>query len=225
MKHLTFFTDDQALGHAVTEQLDALGGFTITRRDCAAPLEEAADLGHADLILMDADADGFDGPNLCLDWRRLGIKCPILVLTGRHDDDWVVSALDAGANDVVVKPLRFAVLLARIRAQIRAYESSDDSICVIGPYQFHAAGRCLMKGDDPVIRLTDKETAILKFLFRASGAVVARESLLTNVWGYNTAVSTHTLETHVYRLRRKIEADPADARILVTDDGGYRLAP
>jgi len=209
----------------VTEQLDALGGFNITRRERLSPANDAAGLGHADLILLDADADGFDVPNLCRDWRGLGIKCPILILTGRQDDDWVISVLDAGANDVVVKPLRFAVLLARIRAQIRAYESSDDSICIIGPYQFHAAGRCLMKGEEPVIRLTDKETAILKFLFRASGSVVARETLLTNVWGYNTAVSTHTLETHVYRLRRKIEADPADAKILVTDDGGYRLAP
>ena len=225
MKHLAFFTNDPALGSAVIEQLDLLGGFVVARRDCVNLGHDAADLIHSDLILLDADAVGLDGPQQCRDWRGQGIKCPILVLTGRHDDDWVVGALDAGANDVVVKPLRFAVLLARIRAQIRAYESSDESICSIGPYQFHAAGRTLTKGEEPAIRLTDKETAILKFLFRASGAVVARETLLTNVWGYNTAVSTHTLETHVYRLRRKIEADPADAKILVTDDGGYRLVP
>jgi DNA-binding response OmpR family regulator len=225
LKHLAFFTDDQALASAVIEQLELLGGFAITRRDCVNRADDARDLVHCDLVLLDADADGLNGPQQCRHWRGMGLKCPVLVLTGRHDDDWVVDVLDAGANDVVVKPLRFAILLARIRAQIRAYESSDESICVIGPYQFHAAGRTLMKGDEPAIRLTDKETAILKFLFRASGSVVARETLLTNVWGYNTAVSTHTLETHVYRLRRKIESDPTDAKILVTDDGGYRLAP
>ena len=73
------------------------------------------------------------------------------------------------------------------------------------------------------IRLTDKETAILKFLFRAGNKPVARETLLGEVWGYNAGVATHTLETHVYRLRQKIERDPANVRILVTDAGGYRL--
>jgi DNA-binding response OmpR family regulator len=73
------------------------------------------------------------------------------------------------------------------------------------------------------IRLTDKETAILKFLYRAAGKPVARQVLLNEVWGYNAAVTTHTLETHVYRLRQKIEADPASSRLLLTEGGGYRL--
>jgi DNA-binding response OmpR family regulator len=75
------------------------------------------------------------------------------------------------------------------------------------------------------IRLTEKEAAILKFLYRAGTRAVARQVLLNEVWGYNAAVTTHTLETHIYRLRQKIEPDPANARLLVTEGGGYRLDP
>ena len=75
------------------------------------------------------------------------------------------------------------------------------------------------------IRLTEKETAILKYLYRAGDRVVGRDTLLGEVWGYNAGVTTHTLETHVYRLRQKIERDPSQAEILVTEPGGYRLVP
>jgi DNA-binding response OmpR family regulator len=75
------------------------------------------------------------------------------------------------------------------------------------------------------IRLTDKETNILKYLYRAGGKVISREELLTEVWGYNAGVTTHTLETHVYRLRQKIEPDPTGPKILITEAGGYRLSP
>jgi len=75
------------------------------------------------------------------------------------------------------------------------------------------------------LRLTEKEAAILRFLHRADRQVVSREVLLKDVWGYNANVTTHTLETHIYRLRQKIETDPTDARLLVTDAGGYKLLP
>ncbi|MBT5494999.1 MAG: winged helix-turn-helix domain-containing protein, partial [Alphaproteobacteria bacterium] len=75
------------------------------------------------------------------------------------------------------------------------------------------------------VRLTEKETSILKFLYRAGDKVVGRDTLLGKVWGYNAGVTTHTLETHVYRLRQKIELDPSNAEILVTEPGGYRLVP
>jgi DNA-binding response OmpR family regulator len=75
------------------------------------------------------------------------------------------------------------------------------------------------------IRLTEKEAAILKFLYRAGARAVARQVLLNEVWGYNAGVSTHTLETHIYRLRQKIEPDPTNVRLLITEGGGYRLVP
>ncbi len=131
--------------------------------------------------------------------------------------------LDAGANDYVTKPFRFAVLLARIRAQVRSHETSEDATFRIGPYEFKPALKVLVDQTQKKTRLTEKETNILKYLYRAGGKPITREELLTEVWGYNAGVTTHTLETHVYRLRQKIEPDPANARLLMTDAGGYRL--
>jgi DNA-binding response OmpR family regulator len=74
-------------------------------------------------------------------------------------------------------------------------------------------------------RLTEKETAILRYLYRAGKTPVPRDQLLTEVWGYNSGVTTHTLETHIYRLRQKIEKDPSNATLLVTEGGGYKLVP
>ena len=85
--------------------------------------------------------------------------------------------------------------------------------------------RCCCGTDNRKIRLTEKETAIIKFLLRAGEQIVSRDVLLQDVWGYNAGVTTHTLETHVYRLRQKIERDPSHAEILVTEGGGYKLVP
>ena len=90
----------------------------------------------------------------------------------------------------------------------------------LGPYTFKPAQKMLVDEEEKKIRLTEKETNILKFLYRASEGVVARDILLHEVWGYNAGVTTHTLETHIYRLRQKIEPDPSNARLLVTESGG-----
>jgi DNA-binding response OmpR family regulator len=90
---------------------------------------------------------------------------------------------------------------------------------------FKPALKILVEENGNKVRLTEKETSILKFLYRASEKMVTRETLLTEVWGYNTGVTTHTLETHIYRLRQKIEKDPARAELLITETGGYKLVP
>lgn len=95
----------------------------------------------------------------------------------------------------------------------------------IGPYTFRPSAKLLVNERGSKLKLTEKETAILRFLYRAGQKVVTREVLLAEVWGYNANVTTHTLETHIYRLRQKIEQDPSNARILVTEQGGYKLIP
>ena len=156
--------------------------------------------------------------------RRNGLKCPVIMLTAEDSDADTILGLDAGANDYVTKPFKFGVLLARMRAHLRSHELTETAELTIGPYLFKPMVKLLETANGDKIRLTEKETNILKFLHRAKGAPVAREKLLDEVWGYNAQVSTHTLETHIYRLRRKIEIDPGDAQLLRTAEGGYRLA-
>jgi DNA-binding response OmpR family regulator len=157
--------------------------------------------------------------------RRNGFKSPIIMLTGNDSDADMILGLDAGANDYVTKPFKFAVLLARIRAQLRQHEQSEDAVFTVGPYTFKPAAKMLIDQGGGKVRLTEKETSILKFLYRAGEKVVTRDVLLHEVWGYNAGVTTHTLETHIYRLRQKIERDPSNAEILVTETGGYKLVP
>jgi DNA-binding response OmpR family regulator len=147
------------------------------------------------------------------------------MLTGQDGEADTILGLEAGANDYVTKPFRFAVLLARIRAHLRQHEASDDAIFTIGPFAFKPGAKLLVTEKGSKVRLTEKETAILRFLYRAGQRVIGRDVLLQEVWGYNASVTTHTLETHIYRLRQKIESDPARARILVTESGGYKLVP
>ena len=145
------------------------------------------------------------------------------MLTGAATEADTILGLDAGANDYVTKPFRFGVLLARIRAHLRRFETSDAAILHFGPYDFRPSVKQLTTQAGDKIRLTEKEANILKFLYRASAETVSRETLLHEIWGYNAQITTHTLETHIYRLRQKIEADPSNAKLLVTEDGGYRL--
>jgi DNA-binding response OmpR family regulator len=158
--------------------------------------------------------------------RKGGFKAPVIMLTGQDSESDTILGLEAGANDYVTKPFRFAVLLARIRAQLRQHEQSEDAVFSVGPYTFMPSSKILLDDEtNKKIRLTEKETAILKYLYRSGDKVVGRDTLLGEVWGYNAGVTTHTLETHVYRLRQKIERDPSHAEILVTEPGGYKLIP
>ena len=168
-----------------------------------------------DLVILDVGLPDTDGRELCRLMRKQGVKSPIMMLTGHDGDADTILGLDAGANDYVAKPFKFPVLLARIRAQMRTHEQSEDAIFQLGPYTFRPSMKLLITEDDKKLRLTEKETNILKYLYRSPEGVVPRDVLLHEVWGYNAGVTTHTLETHIYRLRQKIEPDPSNARLLV----------
>jgi DNA-binding response OmpR family regulator len=219
--------DDRALRTTLSEQLRADNEFTPTEAGTIAEAEAILAKGEQrfDAIILDVGLPDGDGRSFCAGLRKAGMKIPIIMLTGSAEEQDVVRGLDSGANDYVAKPFRLAELLARLRAHLRNFESSEDAVLQIGPYTFRPAMKLL---HEPVknrrIRLTDKEAAILKYLYRAGGKSVGRQILLNEVWGYNAAVTTHTLETHVYRLRQKIEPEPNQARLLITEGGGYRLS-
>jgi DNA-binding response OmpR family regulator len=217
--------DDTELRDALVEQLSLHDEFEAEAVDNATKGVQAAKAGHVDLVIMDVGLPDLDGREAVRMLRRGGFKAPVIMLTGHDTDSDTILGLESGANDYVVKPFRFAVLLARIRAQLRQHEASEDAVFTIGPYTFRPSSKLLMNPKGSKVRLTEKETSILRYLYRAGQRPVSREILLQEVWGYNSGVTTHTLETHIYRLRQKIERDAAAPSILVTEGGGYKLVP
>ena len=223
LKKILLVDDDDDLREALGEQLLMTEDFDVFEADDGASAIVKTKEGLYDLMILDVGLPDTDGRELCRRLRKQGVKCPIIMLTAQDSDADTILGLDAGANDYVSKPFKFPVLLARIRSQLRTHEQSEDAIFQRGPYTFKPAQKMLITEDDKKVRLTEKETNILKYLYRATDGVVARDVLLHEVWGYNAGVTTHTLETHIYRLRQKIEPDPSNARLLVTEQGGYRL--
>jgi DNA-binding response OmpR family regulator len=217
--------DDKDLRETLCEQLGLYDEFEVSAAATASEVIARAKKERIDLAIMDVGLPDMDGREAVKVIRRNGFRGPIIMLTAQGGEADTVLGLEAGANDYVAKPFKFAVLLARIRAQLRQYEASDDAVLQIGPYAFRPGAKLLVHSQGSKLKLTEKEAAILRYLYRAGQRVVSRDVLLQEVWGYNAAVTTHTLETHVYRLRQKIEADPASARILVTEPGGYKLMP
>jgi DNA-binding response OmpR family regulator len=219
--------DDETLRNMLTEYLEETSEFVVST---AADIEAADKVlanedAHFDAIILDIGLPDGDGRDYCARLRRAGHSMPIMMLTGAIEETDVVRGLDSGACDYIAKPFRASELLARLRAQLRNFDRSEQVVFPVGPYTFRPAKKLLHDtAKNRRIRLTDKETAVLKYLYRSDTAV-NRQILMHEVWGYNSAVTTHTLETHIYRLRQKIESDPAHPALLVTEGGGYRLRP
>ncbi len=225
-KKILLVDDDEVLRQSLEEQLQLHEEFATVACGTAADAIELAKNEYFDVILLDVGLPDMDGREACRLMRRNGVKAPVIMLTGADSDADTILGLDAGANDYITKPFRLGVLLARLRAQLRQHEQSEDAVFAIGPYTFLPSSKMLVDEDaNKKVRLTEKETSILKYLYRSGEKVVGRDTLLGEVWGYNAGVTTHTLETHVYRLRQKIEHDPSNAQLLVTEPGGYRLVP
>ncbi len=217
--------DDDDLRDSLTDQFAVHDEFEALAAQTAAEGIGISKAEHIDLILLDVGLPDMDGRESCKILRKNGFKSPIIMLTGQDSDADMILGLESGANDYVTKPFRFSVLLARVRAQLRQHEQSEDAVFTIGPYSFRPATKTLVDDAGSKVRLTEKETSILKYLYRAGEKVVTREVLLHEVWGYNAGVTTHTLETHIYRLRQKIEKEPSNAELLLTEVGGYKLMP
>jgi len=215
--------DDSELRDALTEQLSLLEEFDVVAAENGSESVQTVKIGQIDLVIMDVGLPDINGHDAVRILRRNGFKSPIIMLTGHDTDSDTILGLESGANDYVTKPFRFDVLLARIRAQLRQHEASEDAVFTIGPYTFRPSSKILLNPKGNKVRLTERETSILRYLYRAGQRPVSRETLLQEVWGYNSGMTTHTLETHIYRLRQKIEMDPTAPVILVTESHGYKL--
>ena len=225
-KHKILIIDDDAeQREALKKQLSLHEEFDAVAAQNARGGIQAAKFGSIDLVIMDVGLPDIAGHDAVRILRKNNFKAPIIMLSGRNADSDAILGLDSGANDYVTKPIRFGVLLARIRAQLRQHQASDDVVFTIGPYTFRPSSKLVLNQNGNKVRLTGMETSILRYLYRAGQHPVSRETLLREVWGYNSGVTTHTLETHIYRLRQKIELDAATPAILVTESRGYKLAP
>lgn len=224
-KKILIVDDDDVLRETLKDQFSLHDEYAVSDVATATAGIKAVKAEHADLVILDVNLPDMDGREACKLIRRGGYKGPILMLTAQAADSDAILGLDAGANDYIIKPFRFGVLLARIRAHFRQHEQSEDAVFKVGPYSFKPSAKLLTRDDGKKVRLTEKEAAIIKFLLRSGEQIVSREVLLHDVWGYNAGVTTHTLETHIYRLRQKIERDPSHAELLVTEGGGYKLVP
>lgn len=223
-KKILLVDDDIDLRESLAEQLRLHDEFETSEAGTGVEALEVLKGANFDLIILDVGLPDLDGREVCRMIRRAGVKSPVIMLTGADTDADTILGLESGANDYVIKPFRFGVLLARMRAHLRQHEQSEDAIFTIGPYTFKPSAKLLVRDETgQKVRLTEKETSILKYLYRVGGKAVSRDELLNEVWGYNTGVTTHTLETHVYRLRQKIETNPSNAQILLTRPGGYCL--
>jgi len=225
MRRILIVDDDPELRDALMEQLSLHEEFEAVAAENGSKGVQAAKAGQIDLVIMDVVLPDIDGREAVRILRKNGFKAPIIMLTGHDTDSDTILGFESGANDYVAKPFHFAVLLARIRAQLRQHEASEDAVFTIGPYTFRPSSKILLNPKGNKIRLTEKETSILRYLFRAGQKPISHETLLQEVWGYKSGVTTHTLETHIYRLRQKIEKDAAVPIILVTESRGYRLLP
>lgn len=224
-RNIMIVDDDDDLRETLVEQLGLYEEFIVNQAASATKGIQAVRSGIVDLLIIDVGLPDMDGREAVKILRKGGFKAPIVMLTGHDTDSDTILGLEAGANDYVTKPFKFAVLLARIRAQLRQHEQSEDAIFTVGHYTFKPSQKLLVNEKGGKVRLTEKEANIIKYLYRSDGQVVSRDKLLEEVWGYNSGVTTHTLETHVYRLRQKIEQNPSKAQILVTESGGYKLVP
>jgi DNA-binding response OmpR family regulator len=221
---LLIVDDDAYLRETLRQQLAVEGFNNVFEVGFAADLDNVLSHANPDLILLDIQMPDGNSIDICQRLRRNGFAKPIVMLTNKGAEVDIVLGLEAGANDYITKPFRFNELIARIRTQLRQFRASDDARFEIGNLSFVPANKMLYEiGSDRMQALTEKEATILKFLCRAFSNDVTKDELLAEVWGFQNGVSTHTLETHIYRLRQKISR-LTKKQLILTIENGYRLA-
>ena len=177
-----------------------------------------------DLVLLSIEMPDGNSVDICRKLRSNGFFKSIIMLIPKGAEDAITLGLEAGASTYVIKPLRMTELLTLIRSQLFQPWAFDDMHFEIGNLSFAPANKMLFDtGSDNAQALTEKETTILKFLYQAFPSDISKAHILTEVWGFQNTVSTHTLETHIYRLRQKI-SQLTDKQIVLTTENGYRLA-
>ena len=220
---ILLINNDKDLGEALTFQLSLGEKYQIIETDNETSVLAQINNNLCDLIIINSQPSTLKGYNLTKSLRRAACKKPIIMLINQNTDLDIPDVHGHKADEYIIKPFRYPVLLKSIETQLYKFKKSEITQYNIGNYVFKPNSKILESNENRSIRLTEKENNILKFLYKNLGNVIRRETLLHEVWGYNSKVTTHTLETHIYRLRQKIEDDPSNACFLITEPGGYKL--
>ena len=223
-KTILFVSEALMLKELLLDQLQKQGEYLLEE---SLSVTEAISLivkEHFDCILIDSSLADVSLSNLCKNIRQEGVRSPIILVAEELGEDVAIVALDAGANDYVLKPFKINVLVAKIRSNNRQFEEREFAILRFGRFSFKPGDKILLNNSSKEeVRLTDKETAIIKLLYLSGGEVVTRATLLEEVWGYNTTLTTHTLETHIYRIRQKVGNASSGQDFIATESEGYRM--
>jgi hypothetical protein len=223
-KYLILIADEDAhMRDILADQLTLREDFSLHLVDTALKGFNMIRSDPPDLLILNMNAHDVDGTDFIRTIRREGFRFPIIVLTEHAEWQMEVMWLELGANDLIRHPFCFAVLLARIRVQLRQFDTCHEVVYKIGLLTIHPAKKKAIKTDGDEHQLTDKELKILRYLRLANEKVISREVLLTRLWGTASSSKSHALESHIYRLRQKIEPDPQKPRYLITARCGYKL--
>ena len=220
---ILLINNDKDLGEALIFQLRLGEKYKIIETSDETSSLAQINNNFCDLVIINSQSSALKECNLTKSLRLVGYKKPIIMLINRNSNLDIPDGHNHKADEYIIKPFRYPVLLKSIETQLHKFKKSENTQYSIGKYAFKPNSKILESNGGRSIRLTEKENNILNFLYKSSGNVVNRETLLHEVWGYNSKVTTHTLETHIYRLRQKIEDDPSKACFLITEPGGYKL--
>ena len=220
---ILLINNDKDLGEALVFQLTLVEKYQIIETNDETSALAQINNNFCDLVIINSQSSALKGYNLTKSLRLAGYKKPIIMLINQNSNLDIPDNQNHKADEYIIKPFRYPELLKSIETQLHKFKKSENTQYNIGNYVFKPNSKILESNDGRSIRLTEKENNILKFLYKNLGNTVSRETLLHEVWGYNSKVTTHTLETHIYRLRQKIEDDPSKACFLITEPGGYKL--
>ena len=215
--------DDDMVRQVLRQQFEQEGVLAIHEAGDAQTALDTIDDFAPDMLLLDVQLPDGNGFDICRKLRNRGFDKPILMLTGQDSEDDIVQGLEAGANDYIAKPMRMGELLARMKTHLRQHKLTDDARFQIHGLDFVPSQKTMSSRETGAkIILTEKETMILKMLNKNAPDTVSREVLLSEIWGFQKGLTTHTLETHIYRLRQKLTR-LTEASIIATAQDGYYL--
>ena len=215
--------DEPAMAQGLKDNLEIEGYQVAVCVDGEQGLSEAL-TDRPDLILLDVMMPKLSGIEVCKTLRARGFKNPVLLLTARGEEMDRVVGLEIGADDYIVKPFSLRELLARIHAHLRREERSGEEFQVyaFGGVQIDFDRHTALRGEEP-LQLSPREFELLRYLIRNRGRTVSREELLKAVWGLADYPVTRTVDTHVAKLRQKVDASPQPRHILTVHRVGYKF--